>query len=109
MPFVNGTWVEWNTTINATNIADLVTYINSTTNNWFGLLVLLSVFVVVFVAGLRRDVLASLSTSMFITTIVGILFRALGLIDNIIFVLLIIGTVGTAVLLYITRGGRYGI
>ena len=111
MPFVNGTWVDWTlivqNTTNVTNIQEAMTYINSVTGYWFGYMILLMVFMVVFIAGSRYGSSASLATSLFITTITGYLLAGFGMVGQEAIVPLTLALVGAIILIY--KGGGSGV
>jgi len=64
------------------NVADLFIYANTVTNNFFGPLMLLTIFSILFTAQYRFGFQKSFASSIFITTLCSYFFFILGMIGS---------------------------
>lgn len=72
---------------NLTGLVDVFRYANTNTTGWFGILILLITFIIVFMSVKSRFTTSrTLSSASFITLIVAILLRVLTLIGNFPFI-----------------------
>jgi len=106
MPIINGTWTAWEllNSTNSTNLLKIAEYNNSIMNDMFGTLLLLSLLVIFIMITSSTRSNISIQISLFITSIIGFLLAAIGLVGVHIPVTIMIAFVGSMVLLY--RGGN---
>lgn len=88
---------------NLTSIEQLLPFVNTLTGGFFGVVVLLMIFVITFIAGKSFSTEKALSFSGFLTLIVGIMFRMLGLINDGVLTFLIIGFIGIVIYMFFSR------
>ena len=104
MPYDGGTWTPYATANGTTDFTEAMQYANTATGDIFGIAVLASIFLIVFVGGSGRgnDDL-SLAGAAFLTTILSILMAAFDVVGDWVAVAMIFITVAAVVILY--RGG----
>ena len=109
MPIVNGSWVDWVNATNITHLGEAATYLNATTGNLFGYIMLIVIFSVTFVGSLAgtRDGEGALSIGLFITTVISYLFAGIGLVGIEAIVPLTLGCVAMVIIMY--RSGQHGV
>ena len=88
---------------NLTSIEQLLPYVNTLTGGYFGVIILLCIFVITFIAGKAFSTEKALSFSGFLTLIVGIMFRMLGMINDGVLGFIIIMFVGIVIYLWFSR------
>lgn len=88
---------------NLTSIEQLLPFVNTLTGGFFGVVVLLMIFVITFIAGKSFSTEKSLSFSGFLTLIIGIMFRMLGLINDGVLTFVVIGFVGIVIYMFFSR------
>lgn len=72
---------------NLSGLVDVFTYANTNTDSWFGILILLMTFTIVFMSVKSKFTTSrTLSSASFITLLVAILLRVLTLIGNFPFI-----------------------
>ena len=67
---------------NITGFASLVQYVNTVTLGWFGILVLMAIFLVILLSS-RYDMIKALPAAAYTTTVVAMLFKVLGIVPDI--------------------------
>ena len=81
--------------MNVTGWSGLLVWANTVTNNWFGNLILLTIWLIIMITLMFRDEPdKAFVTASFLTTLIALLFRGLGIIGELP---LIIGIVMTAI------------
>ena len=106
MPFEGtgiGTWTDYPTAAGNGTFQDLLIYSNTVTNDIFGIMLLISIFIVIFVAGSKRDSDTALASSMFITTILAYILVDMTVVANWIAILMTFLLMAAVIMLY--RGG----
>lgn len=88
---------------NLTSVEQLLPYVNSITGGYFGVIILMSIFIITFIAGKSFSTEKALSFSGFLTLIVGIMFRMLGLINDGVLGFIVIMFVGIVIYLWFSR------
>jgi len=95
----NGTWIPYEIA-NETSWYGLFRYANTVTDNFFGMSFLFMVFIVSFIAMRRYPAKDSFATSSFITTVLGVLMKMMGLIADELVILFTIVTAASVLLLF---------
>jgi len=95
----NGTWIPY-TTANETSWYGLFRYANTITDNYFGMSFLFLVFIVSFIAMRRYPAKDSFAASSFITTVLGVLMKMIGLVGDEMILLFTIVTAASVLLLF---------
>lgn len=85
---------------NVTGMLSLFSYANSVTNGWFASIILFAVFMVAFLAQKQYVTHRAFATSMFLTTIIAIIFKTLDLISTQVLIASMIGLIGAFVWLW---------
>ncbi len=69
---------------NLTDTTELIQYLNSVTDFWFGPIILIAIFVIAFISLVGKTVKKSapFAAASFITAIIAILFRAMGIVND---------------------------
>lgn len=80
---------------NATDISQILRWVNSVTDNTFGSMTLISIFAISFIALKRYEFEEALTGSLTITSIIGILLYTMELISDFIVIGLIVSLVLT--------------
>lgn len=91
---------------NSINLADFIGVINQSTNNLFGVLVIIGWFVImliVMVQNSQRDFWSSLASTAFTCAIIAVLFRVLGLINDLWQLIFIAAAIGGVISLFVSR------
>jgi len=86
---LNTTWTTY-ATPNVTGFYDMLTYGNSVTGNYFGLGLVLSLFMIFFITFRRFGNDVAFTSSSFISFILSVLLRATGLLGDIWVIVFII-------------------
>jgi hypothetical protein len=81
------------------NIPDLLLYINSITNNWFGILILFAVFVISFLSMKGSDPEKAFTASSFISSLVAATLVILQLLNSEIMIAMVMITAISLILL----------
>jgi len=95
----NGTWIPY-TVANETSWYGLFRYANSVTDNYFGMSFLFLVFIVSFIAMRRYPTKDGFAVSSFITTVLGVLMKMIGLIGDEMILLFTIITAASVLMLF---------
>ena len=104
MPWDGATWVPHEVVGgNATTFTELMQYANTVSGDVFGIMVLVSVFLVIFVASGRQDQGAGLAASLFITTILSYIMAAMDVVGDYVAWVMTFALMGAVILLY--KGG----
>jgi len=106
MPWNGSTWVDFDVVGgNYTDFTGLIQYTNSISGDMFGIMLLVSMFMVIFVAGSAKGKMdVGLSSALFVTTVMSYLLAAMdGVGDWVAWAMTII-LVASVVVLY--RGGE---
>jgi len=85
---------------NGSDYVSLLSFVNETTGYWFGNLVLIAVFSLIFISmktGFNYDPKSVLSASTFITTVLSIILRLMGLVPDATMYICILGATLAAV------------
>lgn len=78
--------------VNATRISQLLQYTNEVTNNWFGNLVILAIFVIVFLAMLNRPVKEAFAAASFITLLLASFLYLMQILNELVLFICIFAT-----------------
>ena len=104
MPWEGATWVPHEVVGgNASTFTDLMQYSNDVSGDLFGVMLLVAVFIVILVAGSRKDEGTGLAASLFITTILSSLLAAMDVVADWMAWVMTFVLVGAMLLLY--KGG----
>lgn len=104
MPWDGSTWVPHEVVGgNATTFTDLMQYANEVSGDVFGVMLLLSVFFVIFIASSRKDSGNGLAASLFITTLLSYIMAAMDVIGDWVAWVMTFALMGSVILLY--KGG----
>lgn len=95
----------WNYPENVTGFATLMDYMNYSTDNYFGLLLLIAIFVVLFVSMKFYETDKALAGASFVTLIIAVLFRSLNIIGDIVLFALVILVIVSVVYIFLERRG----
>jgi len=87
----NGTWIPY-TIANETSWYGLFRYANTITNDFFGMSFLFLVFIVCFVALRRYPAKEGFATSSFLTVLLGVLMKLIGLVSDEILLIFVVAT-----------------
>ena len=106
MPWNGSTWVPYDVVGgNYTDFTGLIQYSNSISGDIFGIMLLVSAFIVIFMAGSTKGKIdVGLSSAMFVTTILSYLLVAMGGVGDWVAWTMTILLVASVVVLY--RGGE---
>ena len=99
-------WTTY-TDFNGTTLLDLFNHNNDALNGWFGIGILLSFFLVMYVVMSARRPDISLPISLFVTDIVAFMMVPLDLVDITVPVLIMIAFAASFILTY--RSGQNGV
>ena len=106
MPF-NGTgidtWTDYPVAAGNNTFQDIMIYANTTTDGVFGIMLLISIFIIIFVVGSKKDEDTALANSIFITTIMSYLLVAMTVVANWVAILMTFLLMAAVILIY--RGG----
>lgn len=102
MPLSNGTWTAWELPNMSTNqtLLDIAKYNNSLMNDLFGLGILLSLFLIMLMIMSLYNSKVAIQSSMFITTVFGMVFAVVGLVGPTIPIIFMILTAASVALLW---------
>ena len=102
MPLSNGTWTAWELPNMSTNqtLLDIAKYNNSLMNDMFGIGILLSLFLILLMIMSLYNSKVAIQSSLFITSVLGMMFAVVGLIGAHISVILFIITAASIALLW---------
>lgn len=102
MPLSNGTWTAWELPNMSTNqtLLDIAKYNNSLMNDLFGLGILLSLFLIMLMIMSLYNSKVAIQSSMFITTVFGMIFAVVGLVGPTIPIIFMILTAASVALLW---------
>jgi len=95
-------------TINASRgITEIITYVNDVSNNWFGNMILISVWILFFMGYLISkgddDLIGAMSVSSYVTFVLGTLMFAIGFVDIVAYMVVIGVTMISSIILYANR------
>lgn len=88
---------------NITRPYEMVTYVNTVTDNYFGPVVLLIIFIVAFMALKNYKTSTTFATSIFITTLFALLFRAAGWVGDPVVIGMILASVAGIAFLWFDK------
>jgi len=104
MPWNGSTWVPHEVAGgNASTFTDLIQYANDVSGNVFGVMLLVSVFLVIFIASSSKNQEAALPASLFITTILSYIMAAMDAVGDWVAWVMTFVLMGSVILLY--KGG----
>ena len=104
MPWINGTWVAHEVLAgNASTFTEMIQYANTVSDDIFGIMLLTSIFFVIFIASSKRDSGGGLAASLFITAILSYILAAMDVVGDWVAWVMTFALVGAIVLLY--KGG----
>lgn len=107
MPWSGSTWVDHEVAGGNTDFTGILQYSNAVTGDAFGLMLLVSVFIVIFIGSSARGQGESgLASSLFITTLLSYMLAAMDVVGDWVAVAFTVGLVASMVILY--RGGGEG-
>ena len=98
------------TTINATEgITEVTTYLNEVSNNWFGDMLILSVFMIFLFGYLRakgdNDFVGAFAVASFVSLVVATLLWIVGMIGGVIFGIVVGITLISVIVLFLDKKG----
>jgi len=96
------------TTINATKgITEITSYVNEVSNNWFGNMILISIWVLFFMGYLRSkgddDLVGAFAVSSYVTFVLGTILFSFGMVSGWAFSLVIGITMISSAILWFSR------
>ena len=111
MPFNGtgiGTWTDYPNPAGNSTFIELFAYGNTITGDIFGIMLLVSIFTVIFIVGSGKDPDGALASSAFITTMLSYLLVAMGALNNWVAVAMTFILMATIVMLY-NKGGNVNV
>jgi uncharacterized membrane protein YfcA len=78
----------------------MFTYANAVTDGWFGIVTLLAMFIIIFASLKKYESSQAFAASAFITTLISMMYYAIGIVDTKIVVLFMIATGISAMFLW---------
>ena len=84
------TWYNFTNMTDSNTTINILRFANEITGNWYGIMVIVGFFFVMFIALIGYGARQSLTVSSFITAIITILFRVLGLVSEKMVLLIVV-------------------
>lgn len=88
---------------NITRPYEIVTYSQTVTNEFFGPMILLAIFVIAFIAMKNYKTTAALTGAAFVTFIISVLFWMIGIAHQNLVIVILLGLIGCFALLYFDK------
>lgn len=88
---------------NITTLFDLVKYANNVTNNYLGIGIVILTFIISFISMKVWPTAKAFAASMFITAILTVFLRILGLVGDWIMIIVLLGLCGSIIALYLSE------
>ena len=85
---------------NITSPTDLFNYANIVTNNWFGLMLIISIFIILFISFKSYETEKAFSATTFISTIIALLLSLMGILSPEYVIIMIVLTAISVILLF---------
>ena len=89
---------------NITAVNELVTYTNEITQYYFGVLMLVTIFVIIFLVFKLYTTARGFALAIWMTTIIGVLFKILNIINDTVIITLLVLSIVSIPLLFVGGG-----
>ena len=106
MPFEGtgiNTWTDYPVAAGNNTFQDLMVYANTTTDGVFGIMLLVSIFIIIFVVGSKKDEDTALANSIFVTAILSYILVAMTVVANWVAILMTFLLMAAVIMIY--KGG----
>ena len=108
MGWTDGIWTDYPNPAGNGTFTDIIAYNNTISGDMFGIMMLISIFFVIFVAGSTKDSDTALASAAFVTTILSYIMTAMGAIHNNVAIAMTFLLLGAMVIL-LKKGGNISV